>query len=543
MFAPIEVGYLNTKTTMLKRINEKYATEVGRYGRIYRDLKKMKILRTTEVCGDALLHRKIERSSKEIDTLNTSISNVNNRVVHMESKLFFKRMSSLILAQDGIDEEIRSIKRKINDLNSQIERVDVKTEKYSTLDHRFNADKKIARLEARILRKNQQMGCLKIESLKFKELVNDLFYMRRRYQQAHDKFITKLMEKKQAIIEVVDHYTLAFMRDMQNCLELEQCRIKSVQQLKDHLQEMLHLTRAAESNNILRDFMITKGNRDDLNTDAIPLRDILIGNYGNLIKEHEDLLTQIEEYAPQVTAKDIQERLRQAFSLYLYSNDITKMIDDSEKTFNNYDLEITNADMNLMQRTDGNGVLNNLKMTQTDEAEITERFNNGLRHKESTLRSFFDNIKTLFNLLECENSILYEAGHEVNEYNLDGVLQVIEIRMRQIMHSVFCWQEQQEHLAVDDDDGNEEDTDKLVHDVEIVKPKQLPHLKLIHSCPECSQVEARANPDIETIMDKDTKYTKIKSGIETRNIKYRMHNIEDCPKPGSKAVLSKDMMN
>lgn len=516
---------------MQKRLKEKYATEESKYNRIYRELSKQKILQTTEHLANAVLQRNVKFSTKEIEKLNTSIKSHNNNLVRRKKNQFFDRITSLIAEQDGIDMEIQNIKLKTFDLKTQIRRVENQLTKYSSIDVPIKPNKKIANLEARLLRSNQHMSKLKTDGLKLKNLVNDLLFVRRRFQRSRDEFIIKLMERKSKIIELVDNYSIGFARDMKNWKDLEICRDQSSQQLKNQLQEMSQLSRAAATNKILYDFMITKANQIKYQSDALPKRKILLENYRKLIRANEVILSNIKKYSPNLTPDDLKTKLHEKFALYLYSNDLTKMIDDSEKMFANIEAQTVRGVELSKERKKLENSLIEIKADFDKQVEETQRQNDQFTITESTLGKYFKNIESLFTLLKCENTVFYEAGDEVTVYNLDGVLQTIEIRLREIMHTVFCWQEQ----------NNINDGQKIVHGVEIVKAKPMPKLRLIHQCPECTQIEARANADVERPADKKTNYNKIKASIQKQNTISRMHLIDDCPRPGSKSLLNKDM--
>lgn len=516
---------------MQKRLTEKYSTEVAKFRRIYRDLNKLKALTNTDVRANAALQKKIQRSANDLNELKIAIVNVNNKVVRVERKTFTERLTSLICQQDKIDEEMIEIKTRINHLKSQIERVNVQLEKYSSNDNQFNVDKKIEILEDRLLRNNQKVSGLRLHGLKLQKLVSDLLFMRRRFQKARDTITAKLMATKQQITELVDHFSIAFANDMKNCRNLEACRIRSTRELKTHLQEMRQLIRAAESIDILREFMLTKGTQIELSTDAIPPREILESNYRDLTQANAELLNQIDQFASDVTAKDLKMKVREAYSLYLYSNDITKMIDNSAKILEMLEEQSNLAEIRLIDRRQNEQREKELQNQWNEENAETQRQNTNLADCDTLLTKCFKNVATIFEMLQCEDSLLYEVGQSIDQYNFYDVLRVIETRLRHVMYSVFCWQEQ----------NNLPEDEWLVHDIEIIKADGLPALNMIHSCPECSEAEARANPDVETVLDDNTKYVKIKNNIHMQNMKAKMHNIEECPKPHSKAVVSKNI--
>lgn len=498
---------------MQKLLAEKYSTEVAKYRRIYRDLDKLKVFTNTDVRAYSALQKNIQRSSKDLNELNTLLFNVNCKVVRVQGKVFTRRLSSLLAEQEKMDEEINDIKKRVNHLKSQIERVDVKLEKYSTVDSHFDVGKKIETLENRLLRNNQRVNGLRLHGIKLKEFVSELLFMRRRFQKSRDSIIAKLMEKKQEIIELVDHYAIGFASGMKNCRDLEACRNRSIKEVKDHLQEMRQLIRAAESNNILREFMITKAAPIELASDAIPPREILMSNYRHLMQTDEELLSKINEFASGVTAADLKLKVREAYSLYLYSNEITKMVDSSAKILETLEKQSELAEIRMIDRQKNVEREKELENRWNEEAAETQRHNTDLADNESLLDKCYKDIAQMFEMLQCKDSLLYETGQHIDGYNVHGVLRVIETRLRHVMHTVFCWQEQ----------NNVPEHKRLVHGIEIVKAHGLPLMKMVHPCPECSQVEARAHPDVESIPDEKTKYEKIKGNIKMQNMRAKMH--------------------
>ncbi|XP_055325681.1 uncharacterized protein LOC129579556 [Sitodiplosis mosellana] len=514
---------------MQKRLTEKYSTEVAKYHRIYRDLSNSKVHSNTDVRANSVLRKNIERSSRYLSQLNTLLFNVDNKVVRVQTKGFTRRLSSLLAEQDEMDNEMNDIKKRINHLKSQIERVDVKLEKYSAVDNHFDAEKKIETLENRLLRNNQKVNGLRLHGIKLKDIVSELLFMRRRFQKSRDDITAMLMVKKQEITELVDHYAIGFANGMKNCRNLEACHIRSTRELKAHLQEMRQLIRSAESNNILREFMITKATPIELSSDAIPPREILKSNYRKLTQADEELLSKIGEFASGVTASGLKSKVREAYSLYLYSNDITKMIDNSAKMLETLEKQSELAEIRLLDRQQNEHREKELENQWTEEATETQRHSTNLADNESMLVKCYKDVREIFETLQCEDSLLYEVGQSIDGYNVHAVLRVIETRLRHVMYTVSCWQEK----------NNVPEEERLVHGIEIVKAHGLPLMEMVHPCPECSQIEARANPDVEAILDKKTKSQKIKSNIKMHNMRAKMHNIQDCPKPGSKSVLSK----
>lgn len=498
---------------MQKLLAEKYSTEVAKYRRIYRDLDKLKVLTNADVRAYSALQKNIQKSSKYLKELNTLLFNVNCKVVRVQGKVFTRRLSSLLAEQEKIDDEMNDIRKRLNHLKSQIERVDVKLEKYSTVDNHFNVEKKIQTLENRLLRNNQRVNGLRLHGIKLKEFVSELLFMRRRFQKSRDSIIATLMLKKQEVIELVHHYAIGFANGMKNCRDLEACRSRSIKEIKDHLQEISQLIRAAESNNILREFMITKAAPIELSSGAIPPREILKSNYRNLMQTDEELLSKINEFASNVTASDLQLKVREAYSLYLYSNEITKMVDSAAKILETLEKQSKLAEWRMIDRQRNEQREKELGNRWNEEATETQRYNINLADNESLLDKCYNDITEMFEMLQCENSLLYEKGQPIDGYNVHLVLRVIETRLRHVMHTVFCWQEQ----------NNVPEGMRMIHGIEIVKAHGLPLMKMIHPCPECSQVEAKAQPDVETIPDEKTKYEKIKSNIKMHNMRAKMH--------------------
>ncbi|XP_055325674.1 uncharacterized protein LOC129579549 [Sitodiplosis mosellana] len=523
----------HSKLVKSSRKNPLNSSDLNKHRRAYRDLNTLKIIDNTNVLALQVLQKKINQSKKQLKQLNIQIRNVDNKVVRGENKNFIQRLTSLLIEQDHLDEEISSCKTKIGHLKSQIERVDIELEKYSTLDDRFSADKRIEILENRLLHNNQKVGMLKLEGLKMRDIVSDLMFMRRQFQIDRDDVINKLKIKKHDVIELVDHYAIAFASGMRICRDLETCRIKSTKQLKEHLQEMQHLIRAAETNDILRDFMITKATPITLDSDSVPQREIIMKNYGELSKICDGQLSQIEKYAPNVQTDDLEYKRRQTFSLYLFENEVTENIEDIDNNLDSVKAGISAARDKIDGRRERREYLNELNSTlKTGESKIKGQSEEAAR-LESILDKYLVQVHELFTALACDVDFGFQGGVKVDRFNLDEVLQIIEIRLRSVMYSVYCWQEERGRAV----------EKELVHGLEMVRPTDIPEICLINPCPECSQVEARANPDIETLIDKEGIIAQLKEAMANRNLVSRMHHIEDCPKPGSKAVLSKDIKN
>lgn len=517
-----------TKSSRKNRLN---SSDLNKHRRTYRDLNTLKIIDNANVVALRVLQKKINHSKKQLKQLNIEIRNVDNKVIRTENKNFIGRLTSLLTEQDHLDEEISSCKTKIGHLKSQIDRVDIELEKYSTLDDRFNADHKIEMLENRLLHHNQKMSMLKLEAIKLRDIVSDLLFMRRRFQIDRDDIVNKLKLKKQEITELVDHYAIAFASGMKICHDLETCRTRSIKQLKDHLQEMQHLIRTAETNDILREFMITKATSIQLEPDCVPQREIIKKNFEELSKICDNQLSQIETYAPNLQTDDLEQKRRETFSLYLFGNEVTENIEDIGKSLDSVKAGISTARSKIDERRKRREHLNDLNLIQkAGESKIKDQRKDEAK-LESILDKYLTQIHELYKALACDVDFGFEGGVKVDRFNLDEVLQIIEIRLRSVMYSVYCWQEDRGMAT-----GKE-----LVHGLEFVRPADIPEIHLINSCPECSQVEARVNPDIETLIDEEEKITQIKEAMANRSMVSKMHHIEDCPKPDSKAVLSKDI--
>lgn len=440
-------------------------------------------------------------------------------------------MSYLIAEQDVMDVQIKSYKMKIAHLRSQIERVDVQLEKYSTNDDQFNADHKIQVLENRLFHSNQRTSCLRQEGIRRKSIVSDLMYRRRRFQIDRDNVIATLKRKKQEILELVDHYSIGFANGMKNWQDIDLCRTKTASILKNHLQEMRHLIRTAETNDILQDFMITKATPIELESDAVPQREILKQNFNVASKLCVDQLKQIDEYAPNVTPDDLGCKRRETFALYLYENEICENIKEIDQAVTRTNQVAEVAKEQIQQRINDSKHLSELKQTARENDVKKQKLEEHAVDLNSQLRKYLIDVQNLYSALKCDTLFGFKDNEKADEFNLDEVLQIIEIRLRQIMYSVFCWQE----------NHNVPTEKRIVHGVEFDKSRDVPHLELINPCPECSQVEARASVDVESLVNQKEKFEKLKDSIEQRTMTSQMHHIEECPRPGSKAVITKDI--
>lgn len=504
-------------------------TDLNKNRRAYRDLDKLKILSNADVLARRVLQKNIERNIAQLHELDLMLGHVNNKVVRAQNKEFIAKMTSLLAEQDSINNQIKACKTKISHLKSQINRVDVELERYSTLDHRESFEKAIQVLEDRLFHSNQRVSCLKMKGLRLKNIVGDLWCMRRRFQIARDGIIARLRLKKQKIVELVDHYTIAFSNGMKYCRDVEICQNKSAQQLKDHLQEMRQLIRAAESNDILREFMITKATPIELKSNAVPRREVLKKNYQELSRQCENQLEQIKMLAPQVTPDDVRHKRRQTFSLYLYENEMKELIENGDKKLTTINNEISVAQGKIQDRKQNKEALKELNAALDEQGLKVKEDNERVVKNEHMLRKNFEQIHKLFTMLKCNEEFEFDGAKKVDEFNVDEVLRIIEMRLRHVMYSVYCWQQKQEITG----------TEAIIHGPPIVKPQEIPVIDLVTPCPECSQVEARANPDVIGVLSPKEKIDQIKEKIMNRSMVSKMHNIDDCPKPGSKALLAK----
>lgn len=504
-------------------------SDLNKYRRAYRDLDKSRILDNTDILAQRVLIDNIQRTANRLKDLNTLIDNIDNKVTRQENRDFNERFTKLIAEQDEINAVIKTYKIKIEHLKSQIERVNFELEKYSTVDDHFTAEKTIKNLEYRLLISNQKTNALRLTGIRQKDIVDDLLRMRRRFQATRNSVIALLMTKKREIKELNDHYSIAFSNGMKICKDVEICRLKAAAQLKDHLQEMRQLIRAAESNDILQAFMINKATAIELDSGAVPRREILEESYRELAKICETQLKQVKEFAPETSPEDLIRKRRLIFAQYLYENEIKDNIEDTEKEMVTLQNGITTAKLNIEEREEKKKNLNTLNSTMKEGQEIFNQQNERAVKIESMLRKYLDEIYKMYTMLGCKEDFSFENNKNVDEFNVDVVLQFVEMRLRQVIFSVYCQQE------------NAGQGSGLVHGTPIVKPRVVPAIELVGPCPECSQVEARASPDVEHIRDFEAKLAKIKQDIINRNLMSKMHHIEDCPKPGSKAVLMKQI--
>lgn len=504
-------------------------SDLNKYRRAYRDLDKSRILDNTDILAQRVLLDNIQRTANRLKQLNTLIKNIDNKVARVENKDFNERFTSLVTEQDNINGEINAHRTKIEHLKSQIDRVNFELEKYSTVDEKVTAEKVLNSLEYRLLVSNQKMNGLRMSGIKQKDVVDDLLLMRRRFQATRDSVIAKLMTKKREIKELNDHYTIAFSNGMKICQDVEVCRVKAAAQLKDHLQEMRQLIRAAESNDILQEFMINKATAILLDSGAVPKREILEDSYRELSKICENQLQQVKGFAPQTTPEDLQRKRRLIFSQYLYENEIKDNIEDTEKEMSTLQRGIMSAKIAIDERLQKKKHLDAINSAMKGGQEMVNKQNERAVQVEAMLRKYLGEIFKIYSMLGCKDDFSFENNKNVDEFNAEVVLRFVETRLRQVIFSVYCQQESTKQAG------------GLVHGTPIVKPRVVPAIELVGPCPECSQVEARASPDVEHIRDFEAKLAKVKQDILNRNLMSKMHHIEDCPKPGSKAVLSKSI--
>lgn len=498
--------------------------------RIYRDLNSLKILGNTEVLAQRVLNQQIRNNANHLTELNIMIQNVDNNVVRAENKKFTQALTAVVAELDSIDTQINECKTKMAHVKSQIDRANRALEKYTTINVHFSTEKQIDTLKDRLQHRNQIVNILKLRGTELKYVVVDLLFWRRNFQISRDDVIAKLKIRKREIYELVDHYTIAFSNGMKDCLNLGVCHMKSAKLLKENLQEMRQLIRAAESNDILRDIMITKASRIKLNSNAVPQRDMLLKNYEELLKLCEDQLTQINQFSRDMTPADLDFKRRQIFSVYLYENEITENIETAANNVSILQGDIVLSHKRITVREHNTCHLKQLT-TIMDEGNC--QINKQIDHLEKMkqmFRKYLGRLYDIYQLLKCNTEFGYEGSTRVDQFNLNEVLEFIEMRVRKVMYSVYCWQKY-----------NADDEDKVIHGIEFVKPRSRQEIELINPCPECSQAEARANVDVEMIIDAPSQLAKLKEGIKNRSLASKIHHIEDCQKPGSKAIQSKHL--
>lgn len=445
------------------------ATEFKNYRKTYRDLTKMNVRMNGDVISSSVLEKNVHRQKNEMLLLNSCIIKIDNQYTRAKNIELIRKMSLILAEDDHRSEEIQNVKSETDLLKCQIKRVNRELSKFPRND-RYPSHKLVT-IESKLFHTNQEVNSLKKKAQCIKELMNDLMIIRQRFQSSRNKIIIKLLDGKLEIFERVNHYTLAFSNGMQNCRDIELLQ----QQIKDNiskdLQEIEQLKRMTQANSLLTNFVITKTMPNQWQSKALPNRDVLVRNYVKSSEEFSEILRQINEHVPVVTPDLLKENRRDIFSNYLYSNELQKSIDDSKIMLSTMNEGCKRADNQINTREDEHIELQVLEDKLCMEAAQMQSANEYLTENEAKLTKIYEKITHLYTMLECDkNSKLHQAN--INQLNVDEILRNVEKRLRNIQHTVFCWQRSQ---------GKQ-----FVHGIEFERSPTLPKVSIVPPCSECS---------------------------------------------------------
>lgn len=527
--------------------------EISKFQKKYRDQANIQSISNGQKDKRQKLEKHIERLAREIENLNKTLTVVQSKVNRQRTDKFIQHLEEVVIDIKRHNKLIYCAKMTVHQLKGQIIRADcdhVRCERQSISDHEYAAKLAKARKTVTILETQLDAGRKKENKLKGHNsqlliVIRDAIIGRAIFNRMWTSMVDRLNFDRKMVISMVDRVLLAYSFGKQICYQIDLVRKKEKNEKEALIGKMGDVMKAMEQDAIAVSFFQQKAR-------VIPYKDldgketvrraqfkqIHATKTAQSKKARSDINQFVNEHRTKAVIEKYIRNKRQYFAYCLYLNDIENKITCNSKSLADMQQNIDGGRRDAETLSQKLNRIEKLKSRLLDEQYEAQQREQQLAAADKILLDSFEKINSIFRALECDvNSIGLVIDFEndrANETNYTTYLSAMDARIKQIISFVY-------HCERDETDEWWKDDSMTVKDVEVSNCNTIdsPHKVIVPQCAECAEAEDLARPDIDKPLDRNEIREFIRTTLPKTDLHNRVHHIEKCPRPSSRALLAK----
>ncbi|XP_018326618.1 coiled-coil domain-containing protein 63 [Agrilus planipennis] len=368
--------------------------ELSRLNRQYRIMEGDKTAFSEEA------HVKLAKQRKVIKTLEKEQQNllinlkVANSKIHKRKDLeLTQKLNNLLKQHQKLSQEIFSEKSRLNEINSQIKKIDKKVFEMKSKEitdmqwqEQINEGQKIIKiLEDKLSVAIKRYCSILAENQKLREDIDHLLKERTRYNSILEKLSTNLKSGKKFMVDLLEQAILAYDQREEWGTKLHELRHRLQIDNAIHTQEMRELQRRLDRDSKLKEFLTIKGQRRvmrDLENKEDRKKEQENEDREKQFELYNEILEKIQEF---VGEKEVHKLIKcyvkqeeENFALFNYVNEL------------NHELETLTENVSELNKK-----LANKAIFANDEE-------NRVNEAEEELKALLNGVKELFDFLKCD---------------------------------------------------------------------------------------------------------------------------------------------
>lgn len=525
--------------------------ELSRVQKIYRDFANAKSLTFKDKNERDRINKKIQLTSTELDTLNIRLSVAQNKVHQKHSDDCMNKLAANIIDMERLTNAILSGQSDVNHLKSQIGRVEAeqrKLDRHAIADNQYadkllHTRKTVDMLERQLNTSRQKENKIKINNSQLQKMASELTNDRYQFNRLWKSIIHRLNFDKKMLIDMVDQVVMAFDNGTEICKRIDFIRKKATFDKRTQIDEMTELVRFTESDERAQHFFQNKANKicsKELDQKETTRRNNFKNYHKEIMETYKKTIGDINRFSAEskldaIIAK-FKKHKREYFSYCMYLNNINHNITHLGQTIDKLQNDIQSAESSIEHhRYQNRQDIEVPKSILLEKCSVNRRKDEQFNEAQLELQKYFHKIDLIFTTLKCnDTSLVKEFENETaNSRNFDVYLAAIDNRLKQIISFVYYHERKTKIYS----------NELTIKDVEVLNCRinDEPIPSIVHQCAECAEAEDTGNPDIELPLATDALRKKIIKKLMEPEIQFRMHSIDQCQKPVSRALLAKSL--
>lgn len=527
--------------------------DISKFQKKYRDQANVPSISNRQKDKLKKLEKSIERMAHEIVNLNKTLEAVRSNVNRQRTDQFIQHLEEIVMEIKRCNKTCECTKMKVQQLKGQITRVDcdhVRLERQSISDHAYaaklaKARKTVTILESQLDVSRRKENKLKGHNTQLLIVIRDAIIGRIIFNRMWTSMVDRLNLDRKMVIAMVDRVLLAYNYSKQMCYQIDFVREKDRHEKQAQIVKMSDVTKAFEQDTLAITFFQQKAriipykNLDDKEMDRrAQFRETFVAATAQFKVVRDHINQYVNERQTNAVIEKYIRHKRQYFAYCMYLHDIENRMTCNNKSLAKMQQNIERGSQNTESLTQKKNRIHKLRSRLMEEQYEVQQKEQRLVAIDDHLRKSFAKIDSICETLKCDvNSIGLVVDFEndrANETNYAAYLSAMDARIKQIISFVY-----HRERASNDEWWNNHLI--AVKDVEVVNCSSIdsPHRLVVPQCAECAEAEDLARPDIDRPLDRNEIREHIKVNLPKTDLHSRVHHIENCPRPSSRALLAK----
>lgn len=501
--------------------------------------------------------KKITLAHRELNALSKNVAVATGEYQMKLSQKYFKKLEEYVSKQKRIDETTRSMGIEVQNLKSQICRVDGKTNKlkenavpdYQHGEHIKHARHVVIKLENRLYFARQKENHIKHNNIRFQLLIRNMCIERIQFKKLWVKIVNCLHMNRKMLVAMTDQAVIAFEKGVEYRTRINHATMNASIMKNDQINEISALMRSLRLDRIRIKFVGNKSHRikmRQLEANEVKRRNESKNYHSKARDAHKMTMDKVQMKSGQSTVDAMitrfEKQKREYVSQFSYMNNLHGHVMQLNAILKNVGKSVREAHVKSMLRK------------QKSDDRVIRRFDDTLQwlkienqRKENELIEVNDSVKRhlkeltgLVNTLQCRRiertSLIKDFENDaVHLHNVPIFLSMIEQRFKEIISFVYYveWRESDYELP----------SSKVVQGVDVVNYhlNQETVESIVHECAECAMDAEATGQETQVPLDAATIREELMTKAMTPEMAYRMHNISQCNLPASRSLFAKSL--